>query len=358
MRKHLPVFAIFIISMFSYSEENIAILDLDAKGVDETEANILTDRLRAELFLTGKYKIIERQKMQDILKEQGFQQSGCTSNECMVEVGQLIGVQKIVGGSISKFRSIYSITARIIDVKTGQIENTATFDHEGAMEELLKTGIKTIALKLVASSKKLETPAIADQKDTHSKPHSNMTISGGITKWIIPFSYLDYRTDSSSGNGLLNVDGGNCSFGITYGKNHFECLFNIGTSNNNAVSSVYVTSDETIIGGGISWLYDVINSNNRILGLLGLNMGYWQNNEKLFNYQGDIRKVSYQSFGGGVLRLKMGIAGFYMFAEYMVNVGLFSKYDVGMYNDPTYLQLRDYSHPIAHIIQYGVSVDL
>ena len=39
--------------------------------------------------------------MEQILVEQGFQQSGCTTNECMVEVGKLIGVEKIVSGSIS-----------------------------------------------------------------------------------------------------------------------------------------------------------------------------------------------------------------------------------------------------------------
>ena len=40
--------------------------------------------------------------MEDILKEQGFQQTGCTSDECVVEVGKIIGVQQMVGGSISK----------------------------------------------------------------------------------------------------------------------------------------------------------------------------------------------------------------------------------------------------------------
>ena len=34
--------------------------------------------------------------MEQILVEQGFQQSGCTTNECMVEVGKLIGVENIV----------------------------------------------------------------------------------------------------------------------------------------------------------------------------------------------------------------------------------------------------------------------
>jgi len=75
--------------------------------------------------------------MEQIIKEQGFQQSGCSTDECMVEVGKLIGVEKIIGGSISQVGNVFSVSARIVNVETGEIETTGVYDHMGNIGELL-----------------------------------------------------------------------------------------------------------------------------------------------------------------------------------------------------------------------------
>ena len=87
--------------------------------------------------------------MEQIIKEQGFQQSGCSTDECMVEVGKLIGVEKIIGGSISQVGNIYSVSARIVNVETGEIENTGVYDHTGNIGELLTEGMMRVAVKLI-----------------------------------------------------------------------------------------------------------------------------------------------------------------------------------------------------------------
>ena len=78
----------------------IAVLEFEGKGVSQSETSTLSDRLRDELFNTGIYNVLERGLMEDILKEQGFQQTGCTSSECAVVVGNMLGVQQMIGGSI------------------------------------------------------------------------------------------------------------------------------------------------------------------------------------------------------------------------------------------------------------------
>lgn len=88
--------------------------------------------------------------MDDILKEQGFQQTGCVSKECIVEVGQLIGVEHIVGGSISKLGELYSVFARIVNVKTGEIIQMVNYDHKGDIEDLLRYGMVNITVDLTS----------------------------------------------------------------------------------------------------------------------------------------------------------------------------------------------------------------
>ncbi len=151
----LFVILLFVLLSFIPAQIPIAVLDLSAEGISGSEARTLTDRLRTELFNTGKYKVIEREMMDDILTEQGLQQSGCTSTECIVEVGRLIGVEQVVGGSIGKVGNVYSISARTISVETGQILRVATYDHTGELGDLLRFGMKNVAL--VLSNKRTQT---------------------------------------------------------------------------------------------------------------------------------------------------------------------------------------------------------
>jgi TolB-like protein len=127
----------------------IAVVDFTGNNISEGDCRALTDRLRAELFNTKHYKVIEREMMEQIIKEQGFQQSGCSTDECMVEVGKLIGVEKIVGGSISKVGRTYSVSSRIVSVETGKILKGATYDYKGEIDELLTTGMRMVAYELI-----------------------------------------------------------------------------------------------------------------------------------------------------------------------------------------------------------------
>ena len=108
----------------------------------------LTDRLRVELFNTKHFKVVERAMMDEILEKQGLQQSDCTTTECIVEVGKLIGVEQIIGGSISKVGNTFSISARIVSVETVNILHTATHDYKGEIDDLLTTGMKKVAKDL------------------------------------------------------------------------------------------------------------------------------------------------------------------------------------------------------------------
>jgi len=126
----------------------IAVIDFDGKGISQQESSALTDRLRSELIEGGFFKVVERGMMEDVMKEQGFQQSGCTSDECIVEVGRMIGVDRMIGGSISKVGDLFSVNAKIVSVETGEIFNSITFDLNGEIELLLSDGMKSVSYLL------------------------------------------------------------------------------------------------------------------------------------------------------------------------------------------------------------------
>ncbi len=112
-------------------------MPLSSNGISPSEALVLTDELLSVLVQSDVYTVVERSNMESILEEQGFQMSGCTSSECAVEAGKLLGVQKMVTGSIGKLGEIYNINLRLFDVTTGKIEQNISQKHEGSVEELL-----------------------------------------------------------------------------------------------------------------------------------------------------------------------------------------------------------------------------
>ncbi len=125
---------------------SLAITDLQSHGTDPGAAAIATDRLGVALSSSNAFRLLERQQMGAILSEQGLQSSGaCDSQDCTVKVGQLLGVEQILAGSIGYTNGLYSFSLRLIDVKTGEILRTATQDCSCSFQEVLTTAVPRLA---------------------------------------------------------------------------------------------------------------------------------------------------------------------------------------------------------------------
>jgi len=128
---------------------NVAVVDMKVSGgIPETYALAFTDRLRHELFNTGVFSVMERSEMEEILTEQGFQLSGCTTDQCYIEAGRILNVDHIVAGSVCQIGSLYSINLRLISVETAKTEKSVVVDYQGEVEQVLASQMKEAALEL------------------------------------------------------------------------------------------------------------------------------------------------------------------------------------------------------------------
>ena len=82
------------------------------------------------------------------MMEQGLQQSGCTSDECAAEVGQLLGVQFMISGSIGKMGKSYTIDCKMFSVETGETVRSKNATHDGDISGLL-TEMQIMAWEIV-----------------------------------------------------------------------------------------------------------------------------------------------------------------------------------------------------------------
>jgi len=99
----LPILLI-LLTVKSYGQDHfphIAVIPFSAINVSESDAEAITGLFETALVNTGAYRVIEQAQMHEILKAEEFSVSDCTSEECAVEIGQLLSAKQIILGTIA-----------------------------------------------------------------------------------------------------------------------------------------------------------------------------------------------------------------------------------------------------------------
>jgi TolB-like protein len=184
----------------------IAVSDLVGQSIDQPTAAILSDRLRTELFKTGSITVLERGVMQDILKEQGFQQSACSSDTCMVEVGQLLGVSHMVAGTIGKLEKLYMLDIRMVEVSSGRIIYSESVDCECPIEKVVTVSLPLIAKKIARhiTNPSADTVSIQVRKEPPPPPPKVLQY-GGLAVTSIPSGAQVLLNDAPRGTTPLKT---------------------------------------------------------------------------------------------------------------------------------------------------------
>lgn len=174
MRKNFIVgtLVIFLASpAYGQGKKRVAVLDFDYGAVRSSTSAIfggdqdvgkgIADLLVEQLVNGGVYSVIERKALGKIITEQNFSNSDRANPDSAAKIGRLLGVDAIIMGSITKFgrddksqnvggaalggvtgrfgiggvkrsqaKAVVSISARIVDINTGEILAAATGDGE------------------------------------------------------------------------------------------------------------------------------------------------------------------------------------------------------------------------------------
>lgn len=147
------VFILLVFSVGAFAQgtlPQIAVIPVQGdENLTAQQLSFLTGQLSAELVKTKAFTVLDRGQMEFILKEQGFQQSGaCNSSECQVQMGQLLGVEYIVSGSLVRFGKKHALRADYIDVSSGKVTQSVDHDEVGELEDVYKTLCQGVGQKL------------------------------------------------------------------------------------------------------------------------------------------------------------------------------------------------------------------
>ena len=147
LRSRYLIYLLLLSSLFG--AKYLAVIALEPESISESEARILTQRLTSKMIELSDYTVVERASIDKILKEQKFQQSGCTDSQCAVEIGQMLNADLTVVGTASKFGNTYTLDCRIVNVESGEALGSASFTHTGNIDQLVKDGIESVARELL-----------------------------------------------------------------------------------------------------------------------------------------------------------------------------------------------------------------
>jgi TolB-like protein len=109
---------------------SVAVLDLEAQGLAANEAHVprvLTEALAASVADVSHCAVVTRS---DIASMIGFEaeRQACgadMSDSCLAEIGSALGVERIVGGAVARVGSSTTVTARLMNLTTGRVEQRA-----------------------------------------------------------------------------------------------------------------------------------------------------------------------------------------------------------------------------------------
>jgi hypothetical protein len=220
--------------VFSQADKKvIAVTEIDHKGLSNIALQRIYNRLETELFNLGKYSVTTRGEIDKILKEQEFQYSGCTQQECAAEIGRFLNANYMLLPNIlyEPKSGNLSATFKLVNVETAQISSVVTRDLKVNNAVELSSKIFPMLVDLY-------------KKETGEDPSIQITRQTEETKFEIVFRlnveevycrYNQYAPLTSSGDrAIFKLSAGEYTF--YFEKNQYKRL----------EKTIYVEKDQEI----------------------------------------------------------------------------------------------------------------
>ena len=124
----------------------IALLNFSSPA-DRFSSYVL-DELTANLIDSGNLTVVNRSEVELIRSEVDFQFSGEVSDDSIQQVGQMLGAQYIVSGSLTEIGGDYRIVVRVLNVESAAVAANFRSDinNDERVQALLEGGRSNVAL--------------------------------------------------------------------------------------------------------------------------------------------------------------------------------------------------------------------
>ena len=126
MKKNISLAIIisFWTNFFFGQVETAAVVSVYTQGVKITP-EMAESLLRIELTKSEKFNVFDKLDMLEILNEQQIDVSNCFGKMCLLNIGKIAEVDKMITGSIENLGKKIVMTVKVLDVKTNKYDKIA-----------------------------------------------------------------------------------------------------------------------------------------------------------------------------------------------------------------------------------------
>ena len=142
--KYSKFFSVVLTCLFAqiFSQQSsvvtVAIVDFEKSGMSELEIQTLEQRFTAELRNTAKAILVDKEVLNAQIVSAGYEIPTCKDVECvLMAIGDTLGVQYIITGSIKKNKEKYVLETVFTDVTTGLEERTIKTSYKGPVDGMV-----------------------------------------------------------------------------------------------------------------------------------------------------------------------------------------------------------------------------
>ncbi len=174
--------ALILLAQFVSADVVLSVADFSVESSSEQYTFVgkgLSTMVAGELRQSRDVKILEREAINAVIEEQNFSLSGMVDEDSQIEIGRMLAADYIVLGKVIDMASAFLISARVVDVETGEVvwsdnlmEKLDNYDYISAfIAEGILTGLD--------AEVEPETLAKVEQK-TEKNPEALVAFSRGV----------------------------------------------------------------------------------------------------------------------------------------------------------------------------------
>lgn len=132
-----------------FKKTKVAIVDFQENGAFDVKdvGKIVAEWFTTALVNTGRFDVIERRLLQQILEEQKMGVTGLIDPRSASRLGKLLGVKTVVSGTVQSYEGISEINVRLLNVETGSIITAESF--KGGSTSSLNKLVNEAAAKII-----------------------------------------------------------------------------------------------------------------------------------------------------------------------------------------------------------------
>ena len=105
--------------------------------MQDEDIALYTGYLRVELHKTKSFILVEKNQINELLREKKYDRMDCKTMDCAIEIGKLIGIKKAIVGSFELAADTCKISGQLINIDSSKSEKSATRTYIGELEGIV-----------------------------------------------------------------------------------------------------------------------------------------------------------------------------------------------------------------------------